>query len=576
MTATAAATLLALALLASPLTSARAAGIFTLAGAADRFSECPGFDASGSPFRPGVPATTITHLCAGPGLVSLPSGDPVLGARGKLVRLDGRGIIHHLAGGPTTGDLGDGGPATAAGLQLYSDGGLAVDATGGVLVSDSSNGDRVRRIAPDGTIATVAGNSPSSFGLDTEVPDGAPAVSGPLPAGPLAAVSGGGFALVTRDRERIRAVRPDGTVATLAGGLGQPPLPDFITALAAMPGGKLAFAADGKVYSLEPGGVARVLPGLPPGVHALAAAPGGSLLAATPSQAWLVEASGAARLVAGRSEGRALDLVGRGDGRSPRRAKISIPPGNSLTALTDGSFAILDQPEGERAERVRIVTAIPSARLAAEILPGTLASRGKVKLSYVVTAAADVQVSIRHEGREIRRARDTAVPGTNVLTLRRRLPDGQNVITLTATAGSGVATDRMAMLPNGFLPRRAAIAVIPAGEDSSTEPYGTPVGNAARAPRAADTYEIVHIVGCRRFGRARVDCVRHATDTASGPSTWTGFTVRLGHDGRIYVRTYSNAGKSDRHPRFHRHPRWRRRVLATAPILILGGRSSRR
>ena len=102
MTATAAATLLTLALLASPVTSARAAGIFTLAGAADRFSECPGFDASGSPFRPRVPATTITHLCAGPGLVSLPSGDPVLGARGKLVRLDGRGIIHHLAGGPTT------------------------------------------------------------------------------------------------------------------------------------------------------------------------------------------------------------------------------------------------------------------------------------------------------------------------------------------------------------------------------------------------------------------------------------------------------------------------------------------
>lgn len=86
-------------------------------------------------------------------------------------------------------------------------------------------------------------------------------------------------------------------------------------------------------------------------------------------------------------------------------------------------------------------------------------------------------------------------------------------------------------------------------------------------PRHRDS----HIVGCRRFSRARVDCVRHITDTASSPrdGVWTGSTIRLGRNGRIYVRHYANPGKSDRHPRFYRRPRWSDRVVATAPPLVI-------
>ena len=561
---------LALASLGLAAGSAHAATIFTLAGAADTFAfvGCP----RDSPERAtwlGQPATEVAGLCAGPGLAVLPNGDPVFGVRGKLVRLDGNGVMNHLAGGSPTGTLGDGGPATAAALQLGDRGGLAVDATGGVLASDTTDGDRVRRIAPDGRISTVAGNGDSSFSAGSEVADGALATSGPVPAGPLAPTADGGFALVTRDGRRIRAVGPDGIITTIAGGEGQPPLPSPVTALAPTAGGGFAFSADGAVYALEPDGGARALPGFPADVHALAAAPGGALLAGTPSQAWFVEPSGAARLVAGRYSGEPLDLVGRGDGRMPERAGLSIPEGNSVAALPDGTVVMLD---GQLADHVRIVTPIPSPRLAVEILPWTLASRGKVRVSYVVSETADVRVSVRHRGRDVVSAQQTAVPGKNVLPLGRRLPDGQNVITLTATTGDARATDRMAMLPNGFLPRRAATAVIPTGEDESESPDGTPVGNAAGRPRAADTYSVVHIVACHRFTRSRVDCVRHVTDTSRSFDSWDGFTVRLGHNGRVYVAIYRNAGRSDRHPRFHLYPRWERRKLATAPVLILDRR----
>lgn len=553
--------------------SAHAASIFTLAGAAAPFGDCPDRYMEERATWVGRAGTEVPSLCPGPGIAVLPNGDPVLGVRGKLVRIDTNGVIHHLAGRSPTGPVGDGGPATAAGLLLGDQGGLAVDAAGGVLVSDAAEGDRVRRIAPDGTIATVAGNGDSSFSASSEVPDGAPATSGPLPAGPLAPTADGGFALVTRDYERIRAVGPDGVVTTLAGGQGQPPLPSPVTAVAPTAGGGLAFAADGAVYGLEPGGAFRLLPGFPPDVHALAAIPGGALLAATPSQAWTVEPAGATRLVAGRSAGQPLDLVGRGDGRMPERAGLSIPSGNAVAALAGESYALLDgQASTGLGDRVRIVTPIPSARLLAELLPWTLASRGKVLVSYVVTAAASVRVSVRHRGREIVRAQQTALPGKNVLPLGRRLPDGQNVITVTATAGGATATDRMVMLPNGFLPRRAATAVIPDGENVSRGPFGTPVGNAAGTVHAADTYEVVYIVGCRRFGRSRVDCVRHETDTVDSYDSWTGFTVRLGHNGRVYLRTYANPGRSDRHPRFYRRPRWLSRTLATAPVLILDRR----
>lgn len=74
---------------------------------------------------------------------------------GVVLRVAPNGTISRFAGAGDVGFSGDGGPALDA--QLNRPGGIAVDAAGNVYVADAFN-HRIRRIAPDGTITTVAGN----------------------------------------------------------------------------------------------------------------------------------------------------------------------------------------------------------------------------------------------------------------------------------------------------------------------------------------------------------------------------------------------------------------------------------
>ena len=114
------------------------------------------------------------------------------------------GVLHHQGYG------GDNGPATAASLAHPA--GVAETADGGFLIADWGN-DRVRRVFPNGTIVTVAGNgTPGYFG------DGGPATAAQL-HGPLdvAVTPDGGFLVADSGNNRIRRVTPDGTIFTVAG-----------------------------------------------------------------------------------------------------------------------------------------------------------------------------------------------------------------------------------------------------------------------------------------------------------------------------------------------------------------------
>lgn len=105
-------------------------------------------------------------------------------------RIDAEGVITTLAGDGTAGFAGDGGPARAARFdQPY---GLAVDDDGAIYVSDRGNF-RVRRIAPDGVVETVAGSG--TRGLDG---DGGPATEAEL--GYVARVALDGDALLIADQ----------------------------------------------------------------------------------------------------------------------------------------------------------------------------------------------------------------------------------------------------------------------------------------------------------------------------------------------------------------------------------------
>ncbi len=128
--------------------------------------------------------------------------------RVRRVGPDGR--ITTIAGTGMPGFSGDGGSGRLA--QLDSPIGAAVTADGSVLISDQGN-QRVRRLSPNGTISTFAGTGTAGSGGD-----GGPAAAAELstPAG-IEQAPDGTILIAEAAGHRIRRVAPDGTVSTLAG-----------------------------------------------------------------------------------------------------------------------------------------------------------------------------------------------------------------------------------------------------------------------------------------------------------------------------------------------------------------------
>lgn len=120
------------------------------------------------------------------------------------------GTVTTLAGTGTAGFSGDGGLATAAQLNLPY--GLVVDLAGYVYVADLGNS-RVRRIAPDGTISTYAGNGVAGSGGD----GGAATDAHLMQPRNLAMDTSGNLYISEFGGHRVRRVTPDGKIATVAG-----------------------------------------------------------------------------------------------------------------------------------------------------------------------------------------------------------------------------------------------------------------------------------------------------------------------------------------------------------------------
>jgi sugar lactone lactonase YvrE len=120
------------------------------------------------------------------------------------------GTTTTVAGTGLTGFSGDGGPGISAALN--SPAGVAVDAAGNVYVADTGN-NRIRRVALDGTITTIAGT-----GVAGSLGDGGLATEAQLnePAGVAADLSGNVYIADTQN-SRVRLTRPDGSIRTVAG-----------------------------------------------------------------------------------------------------------------------------------------------------------------------------------------------------------------------------------------------------------------------------------------------------------------------------------------------------------------------
>jgi len=112
-----------------------------------------------------VPATEA-KLTAPFGIDFTPDGDAwIVELTGqRVLRIDGKGVFHVVAGDGQKGDRGDGGPAAQA--QFNGMHNLAVGADGAVYVADTWN-NRIRKIDPkSGTISAFAGTGKKGYGGD--------------------------------------------------------------------------------------------------------------------------------------------------------------------------------------------------------------------------------------------------------------------------------------------------------------------------------------------------------------------------------------------------------------------------
>ena len=128
-----------------------------------------------------------------------------------LMRLDQSGIMTRIAG-YTAGFSGDGGPAAAA--QINGIGGVAVDRSGDTYIADFVD-HRVRRIATDGTITTVAGTGTGLCPCGSSG-DGGPASNASLYYPRLLATDASGN-LYVGEYGRIRKISTGGIITTIAG-----------------------------------------------------------------------------------------------------------------------------------------------------------------------------------------------------------------------------------------------------------------------------------------------------------------------------------------------------------------------
>ena len=216
--------------------------ILTIAGTGLR-----GFSGDGGP-------ATQARFYSPTGIAVGPGGVIYIADRvnNRIRKIDAAGVVSTIAGTGTYGFGGDGGLATSASLAYPSD--VYVTPTGELLIADSGN-NRVRKIAANGIITTLAGTGTYGFGGD-----GGPATSA-LFSSPNAITqdAAGNLYVADKNNNRIRKIDNDGIITTLAGngitgntGDGGPATQAAIGSPA-----YLTFDASGALYSTQTGGWVR-------------------------------------------------------------------------------------------------------------------------------------------------------------------------------------------------------------------------------------------------------------------------------------------------------------------------------
>jgi hypothetical protein len=375
------------------------------------------------------------------------------------------GTIITIAGTGVPGYSGDGGPATDAQLDLPH--GVAFTPSGGVLIADALN-NRIRLVASDGTITTVAGDGVAGFSGD-----GGPASQAEIatPRG-ISAMPDGGYLMADTDNERIRRVLPDGAIETVAGsgtkgfsGDGGPALQAGLDSpFAAVPtaaGGYLiADTGNHRVRQVLPDGTIETVAGTGvPGFsgdggpateaeldapHAVVSLPDGGFLVADTlnDRVRRVLPDGTIETVAG------TGAAGfSGDGSLATEAQLDEP--KALAVLSDRRGFLVGDAVNNRVRLVSIdlrpavvvrVTAPP---------PPTRAGHLTV-LRYRLTEPARARLEVRRKGLVVLAVERQGVTGRNAIPFRPRLRPGLYALRLGVTTPddrTALAFSRLRVVP---------------------------------------------------------------------------------------------------------------------------------
>jgi uncharacterized protein (TIGR03437 family) len=171
--------------------------ISTVAGGATPASPAPGV--STGIYEPG-------------GLATDAAGNVYFASLNCVYRLGRDGMLTRVAGTLAAGFSGDGGLAVKA--QLSNPYGVAVDGAGNLYIGDTGN-NRIRKVAPSGIIATIAGT-----GTNGTTGDGGPGTQAQIDLGSgavMAADAAGNLYFGGFEGFVIRRMSPNGTISTVAG-----------------------------------------------------------------------------------------------------------------------------------------------------------------------------------------------------------------------------------------------------------------------------------------------------------------------------------------------------------------------
>jgi hypothetical protein len=503
-------------------------GIYTVAGSLGH----------NGPYAPDVGVATAGWFVRASAPALLADGDFLIGMGsdpGIVVRVtrDGRSIL--AAGRPTPGCIGlecspgppgDGGPAIRARLRAPT--AVAATSEGGFLIADELAA-VVRRVAPDGKITTVLGQSDDGYHS--------------IPAG-----LGGPSAGVALSSPSSLAVAPDGRVYVGDSGLIVRMDPDGITRLVADvrplervqlaplgDGGVMALALDGTgdravIQQVALDGRVSTLARLDFPAAGLVALPDGAALTIDQGtrRVLRVAPTGALDVV--------LDLKALRDfaGREPLpndpREVGSSPAFMGLALNAEGLFIVADGA-------VLLAPRDPATRLMVHIRDARVATR-RVRLLVETTQPGPATLDARRYrlgccrvGARVAAAVVPTATGAHWLQLPISAHDhGFASIRVRVTAGNATAQDSVPLL----LGQRLPYAVIRDTMDGLT--------------RDQDVDLLKY--RCRRLSRRRIDCWTRPPESHTCEQM-TAF--RAGHDGVVRQRDY--ACRHGR-PHYRRHPRW--------------------